>query len=76
MTTLTLAQARTLIDGALAAARAAGFKPMGVVVVDAAAQVVASAREDGASAVDECVRRRLAPRRHREYPFGKGNCAV
>lgn len=51
MTTLTLAQARTLIDGALAAARAAGFKPMGVVVVDAAAQVVASAREDGASAL-------------------------
>lgn len=48
---LTLAQARTLIDAALAAARAAGFKPMGVVVVDAAAQVVASAREDGASAL-------------------------
>ena len=51
MATLTLAQARTVIDGALAAARAAGFKPMGVVVVDAAAQVVASAREDGASAL-------------------------
>ena len=51
MSTLTLAQARNLIDGALAAARAHGFKPMGVVVVDAAAQVVASAREDGASAL-------------------------
>lgn len=51
MTTLTLAQARTVIDGALAAARQAGFKPMGVVVVDAAAQVAASAREDGASAL-------------------------
>lgn len=51
MTTLTLAQARTLIDAALAAARQSGFKPMGVVVVDAAAQVVASAREDGASAL-------------------------
>ena len=51
MSTLTLAQARTLIDGALAAARQHGFKPMGVVVVDAAAQVVASAREDGASAL-------------------------
>lgn len=51
MNSLGLAQARTLIDGALAAARAAGFKPMGVVVVDAAAQVVASAREDGASAL-------------------------
>ncbi len=48
---LTLAQARTLIDAALAAARSHAFKPMGVVVVDAAAQVVASAREDGASAL-------------------------
>jgi len=51
MATLTLAQARSLIDAALAAARQHGFKPMGVVVVDAAAQVVASAREDGASAL-------------------------
>ncbi len=48
---LTLAHARTLIDGALAAARQHGFKPMGVVVVDAAAQVVATSREDGASAL-------------------------
>ena len=51
MNALTLAQARTLIDAALAAARQHGFKPMGVVVVDAAAQVVASARDDGASAL-------------------------
>lgn len=51
MSTLTLAQARGLIDAALAAARAHNFKPMGVVVVDAAAQVVASAREDGATAL-------------------------
>ena len=51
MSSLTLAQARTLIEGALAAARQHGFKPMGVVVVDAAAQPVASAREDGASAL-------------------------
>lgn len=48
---LALALARTLIDAALAEARRQGFKPMGVVVVDAAAQVVASAREDGASAL-------------------------
>ena len=48
---LSLAQARSLIDAALAAARQHGFKPMGVVVLDAAAQVVASAREDGASAL-------------------------
>lgn len=51
MTALTLSQARTLIDAALADARRQGFMPMGVVVVDAAAQVVASAREDGASAL-------------------------
>ena len=51
MASLTLVQARALIDGAVAAARQHGFKPMGVVVVDAAGQVVASAREDGASAL-------------------------
>ena len=51
MSHLTLAQARTLIDGALACARQHAFKPMGVVVVDAAAQAVASVREDGASAL-------------------------
>jgi uncharacterized protein GlcG (DUF336 family) len=51
MTRLSLAQARVLIDAALAEARAQGFKPMGVVVVDAAAQTLASVREDGASAL-------------------------
>jgi uncharacterized protein GlcG (DUF336 family) len=51
MSALTLPQARILIDSALAAARQHGFRPMGVVVVDAAAQVVASAREDGATAL-------------------------
>lgn len=51
MPALTLAHARALLDGALSAARQAGFRPMGVVVVDAAAQVVASVREDGASAL-------------------------
>lgn len=51
MPTLTLGQARTIIDAALMTARQNAYKPMGVVVVDAAAQVVASAREDGASAL-------------------------
>jgi uncharacterized protein GlcG (DUF336 family) len=51
MASLTWVHARAVIDGAFAAARARGFKPMAVVVVDAAAQVVASAREDGASAL-------------------------
>lgn len=51
MASLTLAHARSVIDHALAAARQAGFRPMGVVVVDAAAQVIACAREDGATAL-------------------------
>lgn len=51
MSHLTLAQARTIIDAALAESRVRSFKPMGVVVVDAASQVVASVREDGASAL-------------------------
>jgi uncharacterized protein GlcG (DUF336 family) len=51
MSTLSTTQALQIIQGAFAHARAQGFKPMGVVVVDAAAQVVASAREDGASAL-------------------------
>ena len=51
MNPLSLAQARTVVDAALAEARTQGFKPMGIVVVDAAAQVVVSAREDGASAL-------------------------
>lgn len=51
MSTLTLSQALQLINGAITAARASGFKPMGIVVVDAAAQMVATAREDGATAL-------------------------
>jgi len=48
---LTGTQARELIEAAFAAARRHGFKPMAVAVVDAAAQVLALAREDGASAL-------------------------
>ena len=48
---LTLAQAQAVIAGALAAARQQGYKAMAMVVVDTAAQAVASAREDGASAL-------------------------
>lgn len=51
MTSLTLSQAQAILQGAIAAARAASFRPMGIVVIDAAAQVKASAREDGASAL-------------------------
>ena len=49
--TLELSYALRLVTAALAHAREQGFKPMGVVVVDAAAQVVSSARENGASAL-------------------------
>jgi uncharacterized protein GlcG (DUF336 family) len=51
MTALTLNQAQQLIAAALAEARAQGYKPMGVVVVDAAGQTKAAAREDGATAL-------------------------
>jgi uncharacterized protein GlcG (DUF336 family) len=51
MTALTLQQSQSLITAALTAARAQGYKPMGIVVVDAAGQVKALAREDGASAL-------------------------
>jgi uncharacterized protein GlcG (DUF336 family) len=51
MSALTLEQAHSIIDGALAEARKHHYKPMGITVVDAAAQVVAAAREDGASAL-------------------------
>lgn len=49
MSTLKLKQAQDLIQAAFVAARAKGYKPMGVVVVDAAGQVKAAAREDGAT---------------------------
>jgi uncharacterized protein GlcG (DUF336 family) len=51
MSELTLQHAQALIQAALAEARAKGYKPMGVVVVDAAGQTRAAAREDGASAL-------------------------
>lgn len=51
MGSLTLQQAQTLIAAAFAEARAQGYKPMGVVVVDGAGQVKAAAREDGATAL-------------------------
>jgi uncharacterized protein GlcG (DUF336 family) len=47
--TLTLAQAQQILAGALAHSKAAGYKPMGVVVLDEAGHLKAYAREDGAS---------------------------
>jgi uncharacterized protein GlcG (DUF336 family) len=44
-----LQTARTIIGDALAAARAKGFKPLTVVVLDAGGHVVAAEREDGSS---------------------------
>jgi uncharacterized protein GlcG (DUF336 family) len=46
---LTLDQAQTIVQAARQAARAAKYKPMGIVVLDASGQLVAFAREDGAS---------------------------
>ena len=49
MMTLTLAQAQQILAGALSHSQAAGYKPMGVVVLDEAGHLKAYAREDGAS---------------------------
>ena len=49
MTTLTLTQANQIIAAALAEARQAGYKPMAIAVLDAAGQLKAFQREDGAS---------------------------
>jgi len=46
---LKLSQAQQILQGALKAARDSHYKPMGVVVLDAAGQLMAFAREDGAS---------------------------
>ena len=51
MNMLNLKQAQTILDAALAEARAKGYLPVGVVVLDAAGQTKAVAREDGASAL-------------------------
>ncbi|MDA7417304.1 heme-binding protein [Xenophilus arseniciresistens] len=47
--TLTLAQASTIIEAALAQSRSSGFRPMAIAVLDAAGHLKAFASEDGAS---------------------------
>ncbi len=49
MTSLTLAQANQIIDTALRSARAKGYKPMAVVVLDEGGNLRAAQRDDGAS---------------------------
>lgn len=49
MDKLTLAQAQQIIAGARAHSQAAGYKPMGIAVLDDSGHLVAFAREDGAS---------------------------
>ena len=51
MSSLTFSQAQGLISAAFAVARDKGYRPMGLVVVDAAGQIKAAAREDGATAL-------------------------
>lgn len=47
--TITLTQARAIIDAALAEARDRNAQPLAIIVLDAGAHPVAFAREDGAS---------------------------
>ena len=49
MKTITLAQAQTVVSGALAFAREKKFKPLGVAVLDVRGALVAYAAEDGAT---------------------------
>ena len=49
MSSLTLAQANQIISAALAKSREAGYKPMGIAVLDEGGALKAFAREDGAS---------------------------
>jgi uncharacterized protein GlcG (DUF336 family) len=49
MSRITLAQANTVIDGAVAKAQELGLKPLGVVVLDAGGHLIAFQRQDGAS---------------------------
>lgn len=51
MTILTLDKANQIIAAALAHAKASGYAPMGVAVVDSAGQLKAYAREEGATAL-------------------------
>jgi uncharacterized protein GlcG (DUF336 family) len=59
-----LQTARTVIEGARAAAREKGFKPLTVVVLDAGGHVVAAEREDGSST------------KRFEIAFGKAHGAI
>ena len=49
MTQLTLKQANTIIDKALAKAREMKIKPLGVIVLDESGNIKSAQREDGAS---------------------------
>lgn len=49
MNTLTLAKALQITQGAIQAARAANYPPMGIAVLDASGQLLNFVREDGAS---------------------------
>lgn len=49
MSTLTLSQANQIIAAALVKSKEAGYKPMGIAVLDEAGNLKAFAREDGAS---------------------------
>ena len=71
--TLTLAQARTILDKTLAAAREKKFKPLGVAVVDSRGALRAYAEEDG---IRSCGPRSPAARPSGRLPSarGRGGC--
>jgi uncharacterized protein GlcG (DUF336 family) len=58
--TITLEQARTIVDGALAHGTEAGFNPLTAAVLDPGGALVALARQDGSGT---CARTSRWPRR-------------
>jgi uncharacterized protein GlcG (DUF336 family) len=70
---ISLAEAGTIIDQALAHARDKGFPPMTVAVLDAGGQLVAFAREDRSSLLRERIARGKA---HGALNLGIGSRAI
>ena len=71
--TLTLAQARTILDKTLAVARERKFKPLGVAVVDSRGALRAYAEEDGNPILRSKIASGKALARSRSAP-ARGAC--
>ena len=73
MAELSLADARTIIEGALAHGEATGLKPLGVVVLDARGALKAAAMQDGSSLARADI---ATGKAHGAVAFGMGSRAL